>query len=251
MEKHRIGGQGGLGYDIKDAVTDLNMEPNETSTGRKIPVSTITFNTKDSADEFVLKTREEMRAVYGVIIVPGEEYHQVGKYTRLPEKFKQQHGQPDHRGIAPASRAPAGNYAAAVRGEGGGATTAVENRLQMVTTDQRAQSQKMKGLEDAFSALESRVVAQVSHLVSRQVEKSLGNLLDEAVEKKMDARLSDGLQGVQAASLALVNSEMDKRMQATTDRALQKQRQDNQDMLASQAAVMLAMEERMAAQAEI
>jgi hypothetical protein len=36
MEKHRIGGQGGLGYDIKDAVTDLNMEPNETSTGRKV-----------------------------------------------------------------------------------------------------------------------------------------------------------------------------------------------------------------------
>jgi hypothetical protein len=141
MEKYRIGGKGGLDYDIKDAVTDLNMEPNETSMGRKIPVSTITFNTKEFADEFVLKTQEEMRAVHGVIIVPGEEYHQVGKYTRLREKFaKQQHGQLDHRGTAPASRAPAGNYAAAVRGEGGAQQLLWRTgyRLLLLTTGFRA-----------------------------------------------------------------------------------------------------------------
>ena len=119
--EYRIGEQTGLEYKIEQAVKDLNMEPGKTSMGRTIPVSTIHFNKKEHAEEYVLKAQEEMRVNYSVIVVPGEEYHQVGKYTRLPEKFaQQQRGQLDHRGTAPAYQPLAGNYAAAVRGEARG-----------------------------------------------------------------------------------------------------------------------------------
>jgi hypothetical protein len=233
MEKYCIGGQAGLDYNIKQAVTDLDMEPNETSMGRKIPVSTITFNRKELADEFVLKTQEEMRVTHSVIVVPGEEYHQMGKYTRLLEKFaQQQRGQLDHRGTAPAYQPLAGNYAAAVRGEGGGAAAAVESRLEVVTLGQKAQSLKMQGMEDTIRDVESRLVAQVSQLVT----KALGNHLEKAVAERMDARMSDGLRSV----LAQANSEVDKQVQVATDRFSQKQSQQNQDMIAK-------LEERMTA----
>jgi hypothetical protein len=241
IELYRIGEQTGLEYKIEQVVKDLNMEPGKTSTGRTIPVSTIHFSTKELADKYVLKAQEEMRVNYSVIVVPGEEYHQVGKYTRLPEKFaQQQRGQLDHRGTAPAYQPLAGNYAAAVRGEGGGAAAAVENRLEVFSIDQRVQSRKMQRLEDTIRDVESRLVAQVGHLVT----EALGNHLEKAVEKRMDAGLNDGLQSVLAH---VINSEMDKKLQVATDRFLQKQRQETQDTLATQAAGLQAMEERMTA----
>ena len=124
IELYRIGEQTGLEYKIEQVVKDLNMEPGKTSMGMTIPVSTIHFNSKEFADEFILKAQEEMKVKHSVIVVPGEEYHQVGKYTRLPEKFaQQQRGHLDHRGTAPAYQPPAGNYAAAVRREGGGGSS--------------------------------------------------------------------------------------------------------------------------------
>ena len=160
INNYRIGEQTGLEYKIEQAAKDLDMETDKTSMGRTIPVSTIHFNRKELADEYVLKAQEEMRVNYSVIVVPGEEYHQVGKYTRLPEKFaQQQRGQLDHRRTAPAYQPPAGNYAAAVRGERGGAAAAVESRLEVVTLGQKAQSLKMQGMEDTIRDVKSYLEA--------------------------------------------------------------------------------------------
>jgi hypothetical protein len=175
-------------------------------------VSTIHFNRKELADEFVLKAQEEMRVNYSVIVVPGEEYHQVGKYTRLPEKFAQQH----HRRTAPAYQPPAGKYAAAVRGEGGGAVAVVESSLEVVRADQVAQSRKMQGMENTLREVESHIAAQVTNLMSAQ--------LQEAVDNRFQAALPG------------INAVMQTEVQASQDRILQRQRQETEGMLAAQAA---------------